>query len=408
MKYIIILGDGMADRPVKALDYHTPLQVAYTPAFDFIARNGKTGLLKTIPEGFKPGSEIANMSILGYDVTTSFEGRGSLEAASIGYDLRADEMAMRCNIISVSDEGLINNHHGGELTTTEGHELIKFLQKHLGNDRIKFIPGTQYRHLLIIHNADKNIFCNPPHDFPGKQWCELLTKPVNDSPLAQETSQLINNLILDSYKILEQHLLNKQRKKHGLPLANIIWPWSPGYRPNMEKFSSRFPTVKKGAVISAVDLIKGIGRYAGFDIIHVEGATGLYNTNYEGKTQAAINALKENDFVFLHVEATDEASHDGDQQLKIKTIQYLDSRIVKPIIDELKSYDTPVRVALLPDHPTSVESRLHLSDPVPFAIWGTDIIPDGITSYSENDCAGGAYGVIEWSEFMDIFINSKN
>jgi len=317
MKHIIILGDGMADHAVDRLSGLTPLQYADTPYMDLLARKGRTGRLITVPEGFPPGSEVANTAILGYDLDKVYEGRGPLEAASIGYEMAPDDMAIRCNIITLAD-GRIVTHNGGNLQTAEAGVLIDYLNEHLGNDRVRFITGIQYRHLLVIKGGSKHIICSPPHDHPGEPWRPLLVKPETDAPQesgrmsAQETANLINDLILKSQDLLSRHPINIARREKGQREANSIWPWSGGYRPSMETIMKRFPEVRSGAVISAVDLIRGIGHYAGLDVIKVEGATGLADTNYEGKAQAAIDALREKDFVFVHVEATDEAGHDGD------------------------------------------------------------------------------------------------
>lgn len=402
MKHLIILGDGMADHPVERLGGKTLLQYASKPYMDMLAREGRTGRLVTIPDGFHPGSEVANTAILGYDLNKVYEGRGPLEAASIGYDMPPDDMAMRCNIITLAD-GRIKNHHGGHLTTEQSDALIKLLNASLGNDCIRFITGIQYRNLLVIRNGNKHIVCAPPHDHPDESWQPLMVKPEpgwenkhdGTRMTAQETANLINNLILKSQEILP----------HTDKGTLSIWPWGGGYRPNMKKLADIYPQIKSGAVISAVDLIRGIGHYAGLEIIKVEGATGLADTNYEGKAQAALDALRTHDFVYLHVEASDEAGHDGDLALKLKTIENLDARLVRPIIEKVKSWhDMPVSIALLPDHPTPVEVRTHVNEPVPFAIWHQGIEPDTVQTYDEMSCADGAYGTLKLGEFMQTFL----
>lgn len=410
MKHLIILGDGMADHPVDRLGGKTPLQYAHTPTLDRIAREGRTGLLVTIPDGFSAGSEVANTAILGYDLNEVYEGRGPLEAASIGYEMEPDDMAIRCNIISLGSEGEILNHHGGHLTTEEGTELIEYLNENLGDERVKFIPGIQYRHLLVIKGGNKHIECQPPHDHPGEKWSELLVAPetvkADDAGRmsADETARLLNSLILRSQELLENHPVNLRRKAEGRPTANSIWPWSPGYRPRMMTLQQMYPAVSTGAVISAVDLIKGIGRYAGLRVIEVEGATGLADTNYEGKAAAAIEALKTDDFVFLHLEATDEAGHDGDLDLKIRAIEYLDSRIAEPILREIETWDEPVSIALLPDHATPVESRIHVAEPVPVAILTPGVKADSVEVYDESSCSSGSLGTMRLSRFMEVFM----
>lgn len=409
MKHIIILGDGMSDRPVQALGGRTPLQAADTPWFDRLAAEGRSGILSTIPDGFGSGSEVANTAILGYDLREVYEGRGPLEAASIGYDMATDDLAMRCNIITLGTDGLITNHHGGHLTTEQGAMLTECINERLGTDRIRFIPGTQYRHLLVIKGGSKHIECAPPHDHPGEPWRELLVRPSAIAPeepgrmTPQETADLINDLILRSQEILSSHPFNDGRRIQ----ANSIWPWSPGYRPSMRTLSELYPEVKSGSVITAVDLIRGIGRYAGLKPIDVEGATGLADTNYEGKAQAAIEALRHDDFVFLHVEATDEAGHDGDLALKMQAIESLDHRLVRPIYEAVSKMDEPVCIALLPDHPTPVEERVHRDDPVPFTIWHKGMAPDGVKCFSEEACADGAYGHLKARDFMVQFMNIR-
>ncbi len=407
MKHIIILGDGMADHAVERLGGKTLMQYADTPYMDMLARKGKTGRLNTIPDGFLPGSEVANTAILGYDLHQVYEGRGPLEAASIGYDMAPDDFALRCNIIELSD-GRILNHHGGHLETEEGDVLIRYLDEQLGNERVKFITGIQYRHLLIIKGGNKHVVCAPPHDYPNEQWKTLMVKPEEgwadrrdgDRMTAQETADLLNDLIVKSQALLSIHPFNQGRAHQ----ANSIWPWGGGYRPSMKTLQQLYPQVKAGSCISAVDLIRGIGRYAGLDIIKVPGATGLADTNYEGKAEAALKALKEQDFVFLHLEASDEAGHDGDLALKLRTIEYLDHRIVEPIYNELKTWDEPVCIAVLPDHPTPVEVRTHVKEPVPFLIWHRGIEPDSVQCYDEVACVGGAYGLLHLNEFMETFM----
>lgn len=402
----------MADHPVERLGGQTLLQYAHTPYMDMLAKNGRTGRLITIPKGFQPGSEVANTAILGYDLNKVYEGRGPLEAASIGYDMAPDDMAMRCNIITLAD-GRIKNHHGGHLTTEESDVLIKYLDEKLGNKNIKFITGIQYRHLLIIKNGNKHIVCAPPHDHPEEEWRPLLVKPEpgwedrrdGNRMTARQTADLINGLILKSQELLEQHPFNKARAEQSKDMANSIWPWSGGYRPRMNTLQQMYPQIKEGDVISAVDLIRGIGKYAGLNRVMVEGMTGLADTNYENKAQAAIDMLRKHDFVYLHIEASDEAGHDGDLALKLKTIENLDSRIVRPIYEEVSTWkDNPVCIAILPDHPTPVELRTHVDEPVPFIIWYPGITPDSVETYDEVSCVSGSYGMLRLEEFMNKFM----
>lgn len=400
MKHIIILGDGMADERIAKLNNQTPLEAANKPYIDLIAKKGCTGLFHTVPEGFKPGSEIANMCVLGYDVRTEFEGRGSLEAASIGVSIMPGEMAMRCNLICVQD-GKIKNHSAGHISNEEAKELIEFLQAELGNDVFTFHNGISYRHLLIMKGGNKQITCTPPHDVPGAEVNSVLVKA--DMAEAEETARLLNELTLKSQELLENHPVNLKRKAEGKDPANSIWVWSPGYKPSMKTLKEKFG-ISSGAVISAVDLIKGIGVYAGLESIEVEGATGLYNTNYEGKAEAAIEALKKNDFVFLHIEASDEAGHEGDVDLKVKTIEYLDSRIVKPIYEEVSKWDEPVSIAILPDHPTPCAIKTHTASAIPFIIYNPEAEADKVEVYNEFSVKEGSYGILNEDEFIKSFL----
>lgn len=401
MKTIIILGDGMADEPIEALGNKTPLQAAHIPYIDLLAAKGKSGLLDTIPAGFKPGSEIANLSVLGYNVPLVFEGRGSLEAASMDVDIAPGEMAMRCNVICIED-GKIKNHSAGHISTEEAAELIYFLEKELGDDIASFYSGVSYRHLLKIKGGYKNLDCTAPHDVLGTPFEDVLIKAT--SPDAEETATYLNNLILKSQKLLKDHPINKKRIAEGKDPANSIWPWSPGYRPKMQTLQELYG-IKSGSVISAVDLIMGIGKYAGLKLIHVEGATGLYDTNYEGKAQAAIEALKNDDFVYLHIEASDEAGHEGDYELKKKTIEYLDSRVVKTIYEATKDWAEPITIAILPDHPTPCHLRTHTNKPVPFLIYRSNGEADSVQVYDEFESAKGDYGILVGQEFMNTLFS---
>lgn len=410
MKHIIILGDGMADHPIDRLGGLTPLQAACTPYMDHLARIGRTGRLATIPDGFHPGSEVANTAILGYDLNQVYEGRGPLEAASIGYELDPRDLALRCNLITLSADGRIKNHHGGHLNTSEGASLIGFLQERLGSEKVEFVAGTQYRHLLVVHGGSKYIETVGPHDHPNEPWRPLMVRPIDNAPkepgrmTAAETARLLNDLIVRSQQLLPQAPLNKERAARGADLANSIWPWGGGYRPAMKTLHELYPEVRSGAVISAVDLIKGIGHYAGLDIVNVPRATGLADTNYEGKVQAALTELYNKDFVFLHFEATDEAGHDGDLELKMRAIEYLDHRVVEPIYREVRTWAEPVAIAVMPDHPTPVEVRTHVKEPVPFLLWHRGINPDRTQVYDEESCVAGGYGMLRLGEFMQTFM----
>ena len=403
MKRIIILGDGMADEPIAALGNKTPLQAADTPYMDLLARKGKNGLLNTVPDGFSPGSEIANLSVLGYDVPSVYEGRGVLEAASMGVDIQPGEMAMRCNLVCIDGELLVN-HSAGHISTAEAAELIHFLNEQSGSELFRFYPGVSYRHLLKMQGGDKRIRCTPPHDIPETPFRPHLVQPEIEE--AAFTAVELNQLILASQSLLPDHPVNKKRVAEGKHPANSIWPWSPGYRPMMKPLTELYP-ISSGAVISAVDLIRGIGVYAGLEVIMVEGATGLYDTNYEGKAQAALEALKEKDFVYLHIEASDEAGHEGDVPLKVKTIEYLDARIVKTIYEETLKWDEPVTIAILPDHPTPCAIRTHTRDAIPFLIWHRDMQADSVQAYDEFAAREGSYGLLHGDQFMQTLYSPK-
>lgn len=391
----------MADEPIEALGYKTPMQFARTPYMDKLAELGVTGRMKTVPDGYHPGSEVANLTVLGYDLPKMYEGRAVLEAASIGVDLRPGEVALRCNLVCIKGE-ILKNHSAGHISTQEADELIKTLNKELGSERVKFHTGVSYRHLLVLKTGDKRLDCTPPHDVPMHPFRPLMVEAL--APEAQETARLLNDLILKSQEVLANHPVNQRRIAEGKDPANSIWPWSPGYRPAMQTMSEMYG-FKKGAVISAVDLIRGIGVYAGLEVIHVEGATGLYDTNYEGKAAAALEALKTNDFVYLHIEASDEAGHEGDVKLKVKTIEDLDSRVVRHIYEELRKWDEPVAIGILPDHPTPCAIRTHTNKPIPFLIYKPKQVPDGVKTFDEDSVFNGKFGVLEKDEFINELLN---
>ncbi len=412
MKYIVILGDGMAGHAVEALGGRTTLQAANKPAIDALAAAGRSGLLHTVPEPYEPGSEIANLAVLGYDIDRVFEGRGSLEAASMGIEIEAGEMAMRCNLICIDAEGRIKNHSAGHISTEEATELIEYLQEELGGEDINLFAGVSYRHLLKMKGGNKGLECTPPHNVPGTPFREVMIEAQcaeaegSQCAEAEATAQRLNELTLRSQELLKAHPINLRRAAEGKDPANSIWLWSPGYKPAMESLMERFG-VRSGAVISAVDLIKGIGVYAGLHSIDVEGATGLYDTNYEGKTAAAIEALREDDFVYLHIEASDEAGHEGDHTLKVQTIESLSERVVKQIVDAVKEFEEPVRIALLPDHPTPCALRTHTREAVPFVIYDTRwsaAEADEVKQYDEESAKSGGYGVLRGEEFIKTLL----
>lgn len=402
MKYIIVLGDGMADEPLKNYGGKTPLQMARIPEIDRLARLGRCGQLVTVPERMHPGSEIANMSVLGYDVEKVFEGRGTLEAASMGVTLGKGDLALRCNLLCIGGKNL-KNHSAGHISNEESHELIDFLNEKLGSERVTFYKGVSYRHLVVIKGGKKQLDCTPPHDVPGKPFKDYLVKAKTVE--AGETADLLNHLIFRSMEILPAHPVNQKRRAAGKDMANSIWPWSPGYKTQMPTLREMFG-IERSAVISAVDLIQGIGVYAGMDVIKVEGATGLYDTNYEGKARATIEALKDHDLVYLHVEASDEAGHEGNVELKTKTIEYLDQRVVKYLVQESAKMDEPVTIAVLPDHPTPCATTVHTKDPVPFLIYRPGNEPDSVETYDEFTVEKGSYGLLHGSEFIRALLDT--
>jgi 2,3-bisphosphoglycerate-independent phosphoglycerate mutase len=400
MKSVIIIGDGMSDRPVAALGGKTPLMVADTPHFDRLARSGRMGLFISIPPGKPLGSDVANMSVLGYDPSVC-QGRAVLEAASIGVDLDPNDVALRCNLIALHD-GCIKNHSAGHIPTDKAAELIRALDSELGNGQgalpVRFHVGVSYRHLLVLEGgwASPNVDCAPPHDHVGARITDVLPKPA--SPEADATAARLRDLYEKARPILLNHPVNLERRAGGHDMGEAIWPWSPGRRPKMETLQQLFGV--RGAVITAVDLIVGLGRYAGMERIAVEGATGLHDTNYEGKAQACLDALEQYDLVYVHVEASDEASHARDLELKIRCIEYLDRRLVGPVLEGISRRGIAARVALLPDHPTPVELGTHAGEPVPFAITGSGIDPDGTTAFDEDQAGRGAFDTLEGDQFI--------
>ena len=406
MKHIIILGDGMADWHHESLGGMTLLQHAHTPNMDRLARMGQNGLLRTVADGFHPGSEVANSSILGYDQHLVYEGRGPLEAASIGVELADDDLALRCNLVSL-DGNMLRNHSCGRLETEDADVLIKYLQEELGSERVHFYTGVQYRHLLVIKGGNKHLRCTPPHDIPGKPWREYMLSA--DVPEAEETARLLTELVYKSQVLLKYHPLNAQRLEQGLDPVSSIWPWGGGYRPRMAPLTETFASqIQSGAVITAVDLIRGIGHYAGLHTIDVVGATGLWDTNYAGKAHAAIEALRTNDFVYLHVEAADEAGHDGEMALKIQCIESIDKYIVGPIMQTVAESIEPIAVALLPDHPTPIDLRTHTAEPIPFAMWYPGIEADAVNTFDEDAASNGVHGLLEADQFINAFMALKH
>ncbi len=399
MKYIIILGDGMADRPIAKLGDKTPLMASDIANIDKLAEMGKTGMFQSVPLDMPPGSEVANLAVLGYDVRKVYQGRGVLEGASMGVKIEAGDLAMRCNLLYIED-GKIKNHSAGHISTEEAHVLIDFLNEKLATDKIRFYPGISFRHLLVIKGGNNDLHFTPPHDVPGTAYRDVMIEATSEN--GEETAKLLNDLILKSQVLLHDHPINKKRIAAGKDPANSVWFWSSGYKPEMKTMKELYGVT--GAVISAVDIIKGLGIFAGLDVIEVEGATGLTDTNYEGKAEAAVKALNDHDLVYLHVEATDEAGHAGDVDLKILALEYLDRRVVKYVMQETVKMNEPVSIAVLPDHSTPCEVRTHTHDPVPFIIYNPQKQPDEVTEYNEEACRKGGFGLIKEDQFIRLLL----
>lgn len=374
MKYLIVLGDGMADEPISSLGGKTPLQAARTPNMDRIAREGAMGLIRTVPEGFSPGSDIANLGVLGYDVNTCYTGRGALEAASMGVDLGPDDMAYRCNLVTIRN-AIMDDFSAGHISSSEGAALLTSLQENLTGKPVTLYPGVSYRNLMVIAGGG-GVDSTPPHDIVGEEIERFLPSGPDSS--------LIETLMEKSRVVFAEHPVNRERIAAGKKPATHIWPWSSGKRPEIPLFSAKWG--KRAGMISAVDLLNGIARYAGMEIIQVPGATGFLDTDYHAKARYAIDALKRLDFVYLHVEAPDEAGHMGDISEKILAIERVDEMLGE-IMNEFDG-----RIAVLPDHPTPIRIKTHTADPVPFAILG--ISTDTCTSFSEQEAEKGGFGTI--------------
>lgn len=388
----------MADYPIEKLGGKTILQAARTPAMDYIAAHGNTGLAKTIPDGLPAGSDVANMSILGYDPAVYYSGRAPLEAASMGVALASDDVAFRCNLVTI-EQGRIKDYSAGHISSEEAEILIETLDTELGNEELRFYPGISYRHLLVArNNLGVETECTPPHDITEKKIEEYLP--------GGKDGDFFSDMIKKSMIILELHPVNLKRIEEGKNPANSIWVWGQGYAPKFTPFQELYG--KAGAVISAVDLLKGIGIYAGLDVIEVPGATGYLDTNYEGKANAAIEALKARDLVFVHVEAPDEAGHEGSIDKKLRAVEDFDSRIVAPILKHAKASDEPFTILVLPDHPTPISLKTHVPDPIPFAIYRTDKTDsDGAETFDEESVKKGSFGLVKASDLVGILVKAK-
>lgn len=379
MKYIIVLGDGMADEPLEQLGGKTPLAYAKTPWMDEISKKSEIGLAKTIPDGMKPGSDTANLAVLGYDPKQYYTGRSPLEALSIGVDMEEKDIAIRCNLVTVSDDSLpyeektIVDHSSSEISTEDAAVLLDAVREVLEDDVYQFYLGTSYRHCTIWKEGDV-VELTPPHDILGKAIGEYLPE-----------DEILREKMKRSYDILNHHPLNEERAKKGLNKANSIWFWGAGTKPALDSFAGKFG--KKGAMISAVDLLKGIAVGAAMTNIEVEGADGTLETNYEGKASAAVKAVTEDgsDFVYIHVEAPDEMGHQGSVERKVKAIEYLDGRVIGPVYEQMKKTGEDFRLLVMPDHPTPIRTRTHSSDPVPYMLYDSTAEQDHEWDYNEKE-----------------------
>lgn len=403
MKYVVIVGDGMADYPVESLGGKTPLMVARTPHMDWMAEQGEIGLVRTVPDGFNPGSEIANLSIFGYDPIRYYTGRGPLEAASLGVKLAADDIAFRCNLVTLkfqADKTVMEDFSAGHITDEEARRVILDLNEVMSSKEIRFYPGVSYRHLMVLKNGAakfsnlEKLEFTPPHDIIGKEVSVFLPK----------MSELVLALMNESQKLLKNHPVNLAREGKGLPPANSIWLWGQGRSPRMITLKERFGM--EGYVISAVHLIKGIGIIAGLEVLEVPGITGYFDTNYDGKALYALRGLKDKDFVYVHVEAPDEAGHMGNLRLKIEAIEAFDEKVVGPILEGMKGFKR-YKVLVLPDHPTPLSVRTHTADPVPYVIYSNESGTETVHAQTFDEVSAGQSGISveKGFELIERFLN---
>ncbi len=401
MKYLVVLCDGMADTPNAALGGKTPMECAHKPNMDALAKNAEVGMCRTVAAGLKPGSDVANLSVMGYDPAVCYTGRSPLEAASIGVDLKPTDVALRCNTVTLSSEEnyedkTMVDYCAGDISTEEAHKIIETVEKELGSDIYKFYGGVSYRHCLVVDNGTTDLGnMTPPHDISGRVIGEYLSKSENAAPLI--------DLMKRSYEILKNHPVNIERRKKGLHEANSIWLWGEGRRPQLENFKEKNGV--SGCVVSAVDLLKGIGICAGMETPEVEGATGYIDTNFEGKTQAGIDAFKRGtDLVYLHFEAPDECGHRGEAQNKVKAIEMIDSRVLTKMLDYLNGCGDDYRILIMPDHPTPLETMTHSSAPVPFLIYDSRKKENGVSSFTEKNAAETGEFVEHGPDIMSMLL----
>jgi len=398
MKYIVIVPDGAADYPLDELGGLSPLQVANTPNMDYLASCGITGSVRNIPQGFPPGSDVANLSILGYDPRVYYTGRAPLEAVSMGLNLSKDDVAYRCNLVTLKildkKRIIMEDYSAGHISSEEAKILIEEVNSKLGNDSLKFYPGVSYRHIMIWKSGSEDVECTPPHDITGKEISMYL--PIG------KNSQFLKDLIFKSIEILKDHPLNRKRIFDNKKPANSIWLWGQGKAPSLPAFQEKYGV--SGALISAVDLTKGLGILAGFHIINVPGATGWIDTNYAGKAEYALNALERVDFVYIHIEAPDEAGHQGDYKLKIKALEDIDSIVIKRVLDEAEKRFKEFKILLLPDHPTPIKVKTHTAEPVPFVIYDSKNTESRSRNFSEEILKAPDKKIEEGYKLMDLFI----
>jgi 2,3-bisphosphoglycerate-independent phosphoglycerate mutase len=394
MKYIIVLGDGMSDEPILELGNKTPLMVADTPSIDALAKKSQVGIVHTIPKGMKPGSDTANLSVLGYDPSIYYSGRSPLEALSIGVDMKDTDIAIRCNLVTLSEGGAyqdktIIDHSSGEISTEDAAVLMEAIKKEFDNEVYKYYVGTSYRHLTIWEHGEVTYLAQP-HDILGKTIGEYLPK-----------EPALRQMMIKSYDIINNHPLNLERSKKGLNKANSIWFWGAGTKPALSSFEEK--NHKKGAMISAVDLLKGIAVGAGMKVVEVTGANGTLHTNYEGKAEAALRVLLEEnyDFAYIHIEAPDEMGHQGSITNKIKAIEYLDQRVIKPIIEGMDKSGEHYRMLIMPDHPTPIHCRTHTDDPVPYLLYDNKVDKENSYQYNEIEAKKSGLVILEGHTIID-------
>ncbi len=399
MKYVVILCDGMADLPCEALNGKTPMEAANKPNMDMLAEQSLVGMCKTVAEGLKPGSDVANLSVLGYDARTCYSGRSPLEAANLGIELKDSEVAMRCNLVTLSDEDnyedkTMVDYCGGDITTAEAKELIGALNEAFADENKHFYPGIQYRHCLVVDGGSLRLELTPPHDISDKVIAPYLSKVA-------AANELID-IMKKSYDILSNHPVNKVRVAAGKKPANSAWFWGEGKRPNLEIFEEKFNV--KGSVISAVDLIRGIGKLAGMSVVELDNVTGYIDTDFKGKALAAMKELENgSDFVFIHLEAPDECGHRGEVNNKVHAIELIDELVLAPVLKELEKYDD-YKILIMPDHPTPLSIKTHTSSPVPFMIYQKSKKHDGIKFTEANSASTGLY-IDKSMDLMPMFLN---